>query len=285
MNLTGTGIWSSALRYSDPGETAEGAAELESLGYSAVWIPDVGGDLFGPLENLLEATSKITVATGILNVWRHTPAETTEWWGGLSVPHQARLLLGLGISHAPLIGETWERPLANMIAYLDELDAASTPLPRSARCLAALGPKMLELSRDRTAGAHPYLVTPEHTADARQLLGPTALLAPEQGVVLESDPERARSIARQALTHYTALPNYVRNWKRLGYTDDDVAQVSDRLVDGLVAWGDVDAIAARVAAHRAAGADHICVQVLTESASDLPLAAMRQLAPALTAPG
>lgn len=282
--LSGTGIWSGELRYGDRGEAADAAAELESLGYSAAWIPDVGGDLFDALDVLLGATSTLTVATGILNVWMHTPAETGAWRDGLPDDQRRRLLLGLGISHAPLIdaqpGMSWERPLATMRTYLDGLDAAG--VAPADRCIAALGPKMLELARDRTAGSHPYLVTPEHTATAREILGPDALLAVEQGVVLETDPDAARATARHALSVYVGLPNYVSNWKRFGLTDDDVATVSDRLVDSLIAWGDEEAIVARVAEHRAAGADHVCVQVLTPPGSPTPRNAWRTLAPALT---
>jgi probable F420-dependent oxidoreductase len=287
MEITGTGVWAAELRYGDPAEVADAAAELEALGYSALWVPDVGGDLFGSLDVLLGATSTITVATGILNVWMHPPAETGAWRSALPDGQRDRLMLGLGISHAPLIdhqpGMSWTRPLATMRTYLDGLDEAG--VPAAGRCLAALGPKMLDLARDRTAGTHPYLVTPEHTAIAREAVGPDALVAVEQGVVLETDPEVARDVARQMLSIYCGLPNYVNNWKRLGLTDDDVSQKSDRLVDALVAWRDVDAIAGRVAAHRQAGADHVCIQILTAAGTPMPRAAWRELAAALVPPG
>jgi probable F420-dependent oxidoreductase len=264
--ITGTGIWSGELRFGDPAEMAEAAAELESWGYTALWIPDVGGDLFGALDRLLGATTSVTIATGVLNIWHQTPEATAAWWSAQPPAVRDRTMLGLGVSHGPLIGERWSRPLAAMREFLDALDEADVPaperVPADRRCLAALGPKMLELARDRAAGAHPYLVTPEHTARAREALGPGALLAPELGVVLETDPDAARAVARQAVAGYTSLPNYVNNWKRLGFTDDDVASLSDRLVDALVAWGDADAIAARVAEHRSAGADHVCLQAL-----------------------
>jgi probable F420-dependent oxidoreductase len=159
--------------------------------------------------------------------------------------------------------------------------ALAAGLPADAMNLAALGPKMLELARDKTSGAHPYLVTPEHTAQARKILGPGKVLAPEQGAVLESDPARAREMARGALTHYTFLPNYANNWRRLGMTDDDISTVSDRLVDALFAWGSVEQIAARVKAHHDAGADHVCVQVVSGSGLDGAREAWRKLAPAL----
>jgi probable F420-dependent oxidoreductase len=169
-----------------------------------------------------------------------------------------------------------------MVAYLDGLDAATPPLRRERRALAALGPKMLELARDRTAGVHPYLVTPEHTAIAREAVGPDALVAPEQALVLETDPTAARQLARQHLSGYLRLPNCANNWRRLGFTDDDIdGGGSDRLVDALVAWGDDEALAARVQAHREAGADHVCVQVIGPDPRALTIDGWRRVAPAL----
>jgi len=271
--VTGTGIWSSELRYGDPAEIVEAAAELEAWGYTAVWLPDVGGELFDALDRVMAATSTLTVATGILNIFRQTPEAANAWWSTLAPADRDRTMLGLGVSHGPFIGDAWVRPLSTMAAFLDALD-----VPAERRCLAALGPKMLQLARERTAGSHPYLVTPEHTAIAREALGPDALVAPEQGVVLDTDPDAARAVARAALGIYTGLPNYVNNWKRLGFTDDDVTPLSDRLVDALVAWGDVDTIAARVAEHRAAGADHVCLQVLQAPGSPLPRTTWKALA-------
>lgn len=275
------------LRYGDPGPAAAAAAELESLGYSALWIPDVGGDVFGPLANLLGATTATTIATGILNVWMHTPEETAAEHARLTSEHGPRFLCGIGISHRPFIDRmnepgTYQRPVETMASYLDGLDAAPTPLAADDRVLAALGPKMLELARSRTAGTHPYLVTPELTSKARAGIGPDGLVASEQGVVLETDPARAREIARSHLNTYLGLPNYSNNWKRQGFTDDDLADGgSDRLVDALVAWGDEAAIAARVQEHRDAGADHVCIQVLTSDPRALPVDEWRALAPAL----
>ena len=281
--LTGTGVWAHELRYGDPAQAADFAAELEGLGFSALWVPDVGGDLFGSLDNLLGVTASTVIATGILNVWMHTPAETAEWRAGLAEADRDRLLLGIGISHASFInaheGMSWDKPLATMRTYLDGLDAGG--VPPDGRCLAALGPKMLELARDRSAGAHPYLVTPEHTALARETLGPDALLAVEQGIVLDTDPEAARTVARNALSIYATLPNYTNNWRRLGFTDEDVETLSDRLVDEVVAWGDVDALAARVQAHRDAGTDHVCVQLLGPPGAPVDRVAWRRLAAAL----
>lgn len=266
------GIWSAQLRYGDPASAAADGAELEALGYHTLWIPDVGGPVFEALDRLLDATATITIATGILNVWKHEPREVAAWWRTLTDDQRERVFLGLGISHGPFIGEAWTRPLATMTAYLDALDDGGVPSER--RCLAALGPRMLALSAARSAGAHPYLVTPEHTALARAALGDTGLFV-EQGAVFEEDPEIARGIARAALEIYCGLPNYVNNWKRLGFTDDDVSSRSDRLVDGLIAWGDAAAIRDRVDAHRAAGADHVCIQVLNPD----PHEGWRALAP------
>lgn len=282
--LSGTGIWSSTLRYGDLGPSAEAAAELESLGYSALWLPDIGGDVFTPLANALAATSTITVATGILNIWMHEPDEVTARRRDLIDEHGPRFLLGLGVSHAPLIdlaeAGRYTKPLARMRGYLDGLDAAPDAMPSGDRVLAALGPKMLELARTRAGGAHPYLVTPEHTAVAREALGSGPLLAPEQAVVLETDPERARSLARTHLAGYLGLPNYANNWFRSGFSPDDTADGgSDRLVDALVVWGDEAAIRSRVDEHRNAGADHVCIQVLSEDT--LPRDDWRRLAPAL----
>src|SRR4051794_18666683 len=284
--ITGTGIWSPALRYGEPGVAADLAAELEELGYRALWIPDVGGDVFRAVENLLAATKTATVATGILNLWMHEPEQTAAEHARLISAYGRRFLVGIGVSHAPLIDAAeagrYRKPVARTRRFLDGLDAAPTPLPVDDRVLAALGPKMLELARERSAGAHPYLVTPEHTAIARGVLGEDGLLAVEQGIVLETDADRARAAARAALSFYTSLPNYTNNWKRLGFTDDDVSQLSDRLVDALVAWGDVDALAARVQEHRDAGADHVCVQLIGSPGEAMNRAVWSELAPALT---
>ncbi len=275
------------LRYGDMAQVAPAAAELESLGYSALWIPDVGGDLFTPLGTLLGATTTATIATGILNVWMHTPEETAAQHARLTAEHGPRYLCGIGISHRPFIDHvnepgTYTKPIETMATYLDGLDAAATPLAVIDRVIAALGPKMLELARTRTAGTHPYLVTPELTAKAREGIGADGLVASEQGVVLETDPTKAREIARMHLATYLGLPNYSNNWKRQGFTDDDIADGgSDRLVDALVVWGDEAAIAARVQQHRDAGADHVCIQVLTSDPRALPVDEWRTLAPAL----
>jgi probable F420-dependent oxidoreductase len=287
VDLSGIGIWSGELRYGDADEKRDAAAELETLGYRALWIPDVGGDVFGALRDLLDATTTIVAATGILNLWMHTATDVGAGLAALDADHPGRTLLGIGVSHALLIDQShpgeYAKPLSVTRNYLDQLDAASPTVPSDRRVLAALGPKMLELSRDRAAGAHPYLVTPEHTAVARATLGDGALLLPEQHVVLETDPTRARALGREGLSVYLQLPNYVNNWRRLGFTEDDFADGgSDRLVDHIVVWGDEATIATRVQAHFDAGADHVCVQAFTGAErTDFPRAEWRALAPAL----
>jgi probable F420-dependent oxidoreductase len=222
------------------------------------------------------------IATGIVNVWMSAPESTAAAYHAVAAAHPDRVLLGVGAGHKPsteATGQRYEKPYEKLVGYLDALDAAQVPV--AARALAALGPRVLGLARDRTAGAHPYLVTPEHTQQARAILGPGALLAPEQTAVLETDPRRAREIARETLARYMVLPNYTRNWLRLGFTEDDLLNGgSDRLVDAMVAWGDEDAIMARIAAHHAAGADHVCVQLLTSDAR-FPAEPLRRLAAAL----
>ena len=280
MKLSGIGIWSFELRHYDAGEVAEAAQELESLGCAAVWIPDIGGDVLDALERLLAPTSTMTIATGVLNIWMHDAAEVAARWASWSDDWKERCLLGLGISHGSIVGDNYGAPIKNMNAYLDALDDGGVPADR--RCLAALRPKMLGLARDRTAGAQPYLVTPEHTAEARASLGPGKLLAPEQGFIFEKDATRAREIGRAWLSGYAEMPNYAGNWIRMGFTEDDVKSLSDRLVDGLVAWGDVDAIVDRVRAHWDAGAAHVCVQVhQSRDASAMPREGWRAVVEAL----
>lgn len=276
------GIWSMELRFGDKSASAEIAAELDELGYGTLWVPGgMGGALTDDLTHLLDATRRITIASGVLNVWMHEAADVAAWFAALPADRQVRTLLGLGVSHSHIVGETWGKPLAVMRDYLDRLEAAG--MPRENLCLAALGPKMLEMSAARTAGAHPYLVTPEHTAQARAILGPDKLLAPEQGVVLETDPARARELARGALKGYLVYPNYRNSWARLGFSEEDMAEGSDRLVDALFAWGDPAAIKVRIDEHFSAGADHVCLQVVTGAALDAKAAlpAWRELATAL----
>ena len=267
------GVWSRELRYCDDrGAARDAAAELESLGFSALFIPDAGGDVFGACAEMLEATQSVPVLTGILNIWMHSAASVAAGVDALG----SRFVLGIGASHESMIGDRYSRPLSAMRAYLDELDAVGV----RERFLAALGPRMLELSRDRGLGAHPYLVSVAYTRAARVALGPDALLLVEQGVVLAGD----RGPARAHIAPYLGLPNYVANFRRMGFGDADFADGgSDALVDALVAWGDEEAIAARVHAQLAAGADHVCIQVVDAVDDTPPRESWRRLAPAVLA--
>ena len=284
MELSGVGVWSSQLRYGDPAESVEAAVELEELGFSALWIPDVGGPVFDAVGRLLAATSRTVIATGILNLWMHSPAAVAAAYAALTAAHGDRFLLGIGVSHAPLIDSRepgrYRQPLAAMVSFLDELDAAEQPVPAEVRVLAALGPKMLALAATRARGTHPYLVTPEHTAAARAALGEGPLLLPEQSVILCDNADEARAIGTDWLRAYLGLPNYANNLLRSGFSDDDLAQVSDRLFDGIIAWGDEEAIMRRVNEHRSAGADHVCIQVLTADPTVFPREQWRRIAAA-----
>jgi probable F420-dependent oxidoreductase len=285
MQCTGTGVWSGHLRYGDAGQIADAAAELDELGYRAAWIPDVGGDVLGSVETLLRSTTRMSVATGILNVWMHEPAEVAARRASWDAGWKDRFLLGLGVSHAPLIDHEhpgrYTKPYSKMVDYLDGLDAAEVPFPADARVLAALRPRMLGLARDRAAGAHPYFVPVEHVAHARDVLGAGPTIAVELAVVLDTNPSSARATARRHTAIYVGLPNYTNNLRDFGFDDDDFAeQGSDRLVDAIVAWGDLGTIARRVTAMRDAGADHVCIQVIRPD-DDLPIADWRELAPAL----
>jgi len=286
MDLSGVGIWSNQLRYGDSAKSAEAAAELEELGFTALWIPDVGGPVFDSVDRLLSSTKRVVIATGILNLWMHEPSEVADRYASLTKAHGERFLLGIGVSHAPLIDTRepglYRKPLAAMRSFLDGLDAADTPVPAENRVLAALGPKMLELSATRARGAHPYLVTPDHTAQARELLGTGPLLLPEQAVLLADNRDDARAVGTDWLRTYTSLPNYANNLLRSGFTQDDLDTVSDRLFDAIIAWGDEDAIVGRVDEHKQAGADHVCVQALTAEPLGFPLDQWRRLAAALT---
>ncbi|MFE2885596.1 LLM class F420-dependent oxidoreductase [Streptomyces sp. NPDC059272] len=272
------GIWSVGLRNEDParrGELAEAAAELEQLGFGTVWLG--GSSAARHAVPLVEATSTLTVGTSIQSIWQYDAAESAADYAELEAAHPGRFLLGLGVSHAKL-ADQYRRPYSALVAYLDALDTAGVPADR--RLLAALGPKTLELARDRSAGSIPYLVTPEHTAKARAILGETPLLAPELKVVLETDPTRARTVARDYLAMYLVLPNYTNNFLRNGFTESDLTNGgSDRLVDAVFAWGDESSIRTRIDAFLAAGADHVALQIVDGgSREDLPREPWRKLA-------
>ena len=242
--------------------------EVEALGYGAIWISG-GKDpgIFDVVETVLEATERIPVATGIVNLWVETPESVTEAWHRLEARFPGRLYVGLGISHAPmvegLLGLEYTKPLARTREFLDGLDAQPDPLPVDRRLIGALGPKMLQLSAARTLGAHPYLVTTLRTPSRRGRRSATPSSPSSSAWSLEPDLAAARATAREQIARYFAMPNYTNNWLRSGFTEADLADGgSDALVEALVALGDVDAIAARVAEHRAAGADHVALQVL-----------------------
>ncbi|MEV5354041.1 LLM class F420-dependent oxidoreductase [Streptomyces sp. NPDC052693] len=272
------GIWSVGLRSEDPdrrGELAEAAAELEELGFGALWLG--GNSSAAHAAPLIEATSHLTVGTSIQSIWQHEPDAAGAAFAELEAAHPGRFVLGLGVSHARL-AEQYRRPYSALVSYLDGLDAAGVPEDR--RVLAALGPKSLKLTRDRAAGTIPYLVTPEHTAQARDVLGEGPLLAPELAVVWETDPVRARALAREFLELYLTLPNYTNNFLRRGFTEEDLKDGgSDRLVDALFAWGDETAIRTRIDGFFEAGADHVALQVIAEGSRDaLPRKTWRDLA-------
>lgn len=284
MDIGKVGIWTFTLHAMEDGELRETIAELEEVGYGAVWYPGRGaGTSLTQARRLLGASARMKFATGIVSIWASDPSEVAAGVGEIRTAHPDRFLLGLGVSHPEAVNAgdpgRYDQPLAAMVEFLDALgdDHAGE------RALAALGPRMLRLSADRAAGAHPYFVPVEHTAYAREHLGAGPLLAPEQAVVLETDPEKARQVARGHMQIYLNLVNYTNNLRRFGFTDDDIKDGgSDRLVDAIVAWGDAEAIANRVKAHHDAGADHVCLQVLGANPMAAPRADWRALAEAVT---
>ena len=235
--------------------------EIESLGYGAIWAGGSPAADLSWVDPILDATTTLQLATGIVNIWTADAGPVSESFHRIDKAYPGRFLLGIGVGH-PEAGHEYKKPYDALTEYLDALDQHGVPKDR--RVVAALGPQVLKLSARRSAGAHPYLTTPEHTATARQLMGPEAFLAPEHKAVLTTDAEKARAVGRKALEIYLNLTNYLNSWKRLGFTDEDVAKPgSDRLVDAVVAYGTTDAIAARLKEHLSAGADHVPVQVLT----------------------
>src|SRR5438132_5041869 len=286
MELGAFGVWSGVLRNGERSAIVEAARELEELGYGTIWFP--GGQHEGLADHILSllgATRRAVVATGIVNIWTHPAAEIAAEHHAITQAHPGRFLLGLGVSHQRIVeasGLAYVRPLEKLRSYLDALDTAPTRVPIDERILAALGPRALKLAGDRPCGNHPYFVPPAHTRIARQALGPNKVVAPEQMVLLETDPDHARAIARPSIDRYLHLPNYTNNLLRLGFSLQDFADGgSDRLVDAIVAWGDPRTIVQRAREHYAAGADHVCIQVLSETPGDLAAAmdGWRRLAP------
>lgn len=283
--LKRVGVWSVGLRNEDPAareEIESAAAELEQLGYGAAWL----GSSPHPDHALpvLEATSNLVVATGIFRIWDQDAASIAARHAAITAAHPGRFLLGLGASHSALVKE-YAKPYSAMVAYLDGLDSAATPVPKQERVLAALGPRMLELSRDRALGAHPYLVTPEYTAKARAVLGDGPLLAPEIKVVWGLDRTAALERARKHLAIYLAMPNYTSNLLRSGFTEEDIADGgSERLIEASFVLGGDNALRDRVGAFFDAGADHAVIQVVTGGRMDLPRKEWREIAAVLDLP-
>jgi len=286
------GVWLGPIAQMPAEDERAAVARVERLGYAAVWFGEAPAnrEAMSHAALLLGASERIVVASGIANIWARDATAAINGATTLNEAYGGRFLLGLGVSHAPAVlvrGHDYAKPLTAMRAYLEAMEGLRYQPPSYADAspvvLAALGPRMLELARERTAGAHPYFVTPAHTLRAREILGPGRLLAPEQAIVLETDSTRAREIAREHMAIYLMLPNYVNNLRELGYTDADFAQGgSDELVDAIVAWGDEEAVAGRVREHLDAGADHVAVQACSADPA-VSLAQLERIAPALLA--
>jgi probable F420-dependent oxidoreductase len=291
MDLTRYGLWTVALDLQPAPEARRAAADIEAMGWGAIWIPEaVNREVMSNAMLLLGATEELVVATGIANLHARTAMTMAAGHKTVTAAHPDRFLLGIGVSHQVAVegffGQKYDKPLTTMRNYLDAMDNglffAAPPAVEPTRVLAALGPKMLELARDKASGAHPYFVPIDHTPVARGILGAGKLLCPEQAVVLEADPATARGVARAHMRTYLGLPNYTNNLKRFGWTDADIADGgSDALVDAIVAWGSVDDVTKRIAAHHDAGADHVAIQVLTADPRALPMDDWRTLASAL----
>ena len=261
MQLREIGIWTT-YRAIGEDHAAEAAKLLEDLGYGAVWLG--GSPRLPSVRPLLEATEGLTAATGIVNVWQYEPAQLAAEHAELARDFPDRLLLGIGIGH-PEATSDYTRPLWTMRTFLDGLDAAATPVPREERCIAALGPKMLDLAGERTLGTHPYFTPPAHTRFARERLGPDALVATELACVVDTDTARARATARRYASLYLGLSNYTNNLLDFGFTEVDISDGgSDRLIDAIVPHGSAEQVAATVREHLDAGADHVCLQALGE---------------------
>jgi len=293
FDLGRVGIWTGVLDTVPSAEAQQIAGRLEALGFPTLWIPEtIGRDPFITATRLLSATSTLKVATGIANIYARDALTMANTQRSLEEAFPGRFLLGLGVSHEHLVDRVrhhdYSKPYSRMVGYLDEMDAALFmavgPQQRPATVLAALGPKMLRLSADKADGAHPYFVPVDHTAQAREILGPDPILAPGADGRARHRPRPCARNRAQGHGHLPAgAPNYVNNLKRFGFTDDDVADGgSERLVDAIVATGDIGAIKQRVDDHFTAGASHVCVQVLADNFTDIPEGAWRDLAAALT---
>lgn len=262
--------------------TPDLASEIESLGYGAAWIGGSPDADLAWVEPALAQTTSLQLATGIVNIWAAPATAVAESYQRIESRYPGRFLLGIGVGH-PEHTREYRKPYHALVGYLDELDAGKVPTSR--RVIAALGPRVLDLSARRSAGAHPYLTTPEHTAKAREQVGNTVLLAPEHKIVLTTDADEARRIGRQSVGFYLDLRNYVNNWLRLGFTEDDVRKPgSNKLIDAVVAYGTPDAVAARLTEHLNAGADHVAIQVLGGRYEDMLLPVLTELAGALGLP-
>jgi probable F420-dependent oxidoreductase len=290
MQLGAFGVWTFQLDVLTAARAQETVAELEDLGYGAVWYGEaVGREALTKAGLFLAGTKRIVIATGIANIYGRDPVTMAAAQKTLFEAYPDRFLLGLGVSHIPLVetvrGHRYDKPVPAMRAYLDAMDQApyqAVPPPsKPPRVLAALGPKMLQLSAERANGAHPYNTTPKHTAEARALLGPGPYLCPEQAVILQTDSAKARAIARKFLAIYLGLPNYTNNWLRLGFQEADFSDGgSDKLIDAMIAWGDLKSVVNRIREHHSAGADHVCIQVLTDDPKTFPIREYRELASA-----
>ena len=285
------GIWTFTLDAQPMSKAQEAAVELESLGFRALWIPEaIGREPFSAAALLLSATKKLIVATGIASLHARTAATMQAAHKTLTEAFPDRFLLGIGVSHHHMVKalhkSVYEKPYSKMVEYLDVMDgglfAAAPPTTPTHRVLAALGPKMLKLAAARADGAHPYFAPVEHTLAAREILGTSPILAPEQAVIFETDPSKAREIARKYMGTYTRLPNYANNLMRHGFSEDDIrgadGQSSDRLVDAIVAWGTMDTILRRIQDQLDAGASHVSIQVLQDDFKALPMRQWRELA-------
>lgn len=289
LDLGRVGLWTFDLDMQPMSIAQDAVRRIEEMGFRTVWVPEaVGREPFASTSMLLSASKKLILATGIASLHARTAMTMQAGWKTVTEAFPDRFVLGIGVSHQPMVegvhGNAYDKPYSTMVKYLDAMDrglffgAAPTTEPR--RMLAALGPKMLKLAAERSMGAHPYFVPVEHTVIARETLGPDALLAPEQVVIFETDPAKARQIARQYMSTYLALPNYTNNLRRLGWAEDDITGASDKLVDAICAWGTTEQAVARVKAHLDAGANHVCVQVLTDAPGTLPFAQWQELADA-----